>query len=80
MEQVEPIRHWRKVPAINKIVKGQERPRDHLLFVMGMNHADKKSGATTLSRNACRNPDLYNIVAARDTNYCRQVDFTHYVE
>ncbi len=80
MEQVEPIRHWCKVPAINKIVKGHEHPRDRLLFVMGMNYTDKKSGSTTLSRNARRNPDLHDIVVAGDRNHCCRLDFTHYVE
>ena len=39
MEQVEPIRDPRKVAAIKKILRGQDHPRDYLLFVMGINTA-----------------------------------------
>ena len=39
MEQVEPIRDPKKVAAIRKILKGQDSPRDYLLFVMGINTA-----------------------------------------
>jgi len=39
MEQVEPIRDPRKVAAIKKMLKGQDHPRDYLLFVMGVNTA-----------------------------------------
>ncbi len=79
IEQVEPIRDPRKLAAIKKILKEQERPRDCLLFVMGMNATGKESGATALSRNAHTNPDLYDIVAVGDRNHCRWVDFTHYL-
>lgn len=48
MEQIEPIRDPRKVVAIKKQLKGQEHPRDYLLFVMGMNATDKESGVTPL--------------------------------
>ncbi|RLC68675.1 MAG: site-specific integrase [Chloroflexi bacterium] len=39
MEQVEPIRDPRKVAAIKKMLRGQDHPRDYLLFVMGINTA-----------------------------------------
>ncbi len=39
MEQVEPIRDHRKVAAIRNILRGQDHPRDYLLFVMGINTA-----------------------------------------
>ena len=39
MEQVEPIRDPRKLAAIKKMLKGQDHPRDYLLFVMGVNTA-----------------------------------------
>ena len=39
MEQVEPIRDPRKVAAIKKMLRGQDHPRDYLLFVMGVNTA-----------------------------------------
>ena len=39
MNTVEPIRDPRKVAAIKKMLKGQDHPRDYLLFVMGINTA-----------------------------------------
>ena len=39
MNAVEPIRDPRKVAAIKKMLKGQDHPRDYLLFVMGINTA-----------------------------------------
>jgi len=39
MERVEPIRDPRKVSAIKKMLRGQDHPRDYLLFVMGVNTA-----------------------------------------
>ena len=37
--RVEPIRDPRKVAAIKKMLRGQDNPRDYLLFVIGINTA-----------------------------------------
>jgi len=39
MEQVEPIRDPRKVAAIRAMLRGQDHPRDYVLFVLGLNTA-----------------------------------------
>jgi len=39
MEIVQPIRDPKKVIAIKKMLRGQDNPRDYLLFVLGINTA-----------------------------------------
>lgn len=39
MNSVEPIRDPRKIVAIKNMLKGQDRPRDYLLFTLGLNTA-----------------------------------------
>jgi len=39
MNTVEPIRDQRKVDAIRAMLKGQDNPRDYLLFTLGVNTA-----------------------------------------
>ena len=39
MNSVEPIRDPRKIVAIKNMLKGQDHPRDYLLFTLGINFA-----------------------------------------
>ena len=39
MNSVEPIRSRAKIEAIKAVLKGQDHPRDYLLFVLGINTA-----------------------------------------
>lgn len=39
MNSVEPIRDPRKIVAIKNMLKGQDNPRDYLLFTLGINFA-----------------------------------------
>jgi len=49
MNRVEPIRDPRKVAAIKKMLRGQDNPRDFLLFVFGINTALRISDLLALT-------------------------------
>ena len=68
MNRVEPIRDPRKVAAIKKMLRGQDNPRDFLLFVFGINTALRISDllALTVGDVLDKTSDIAQFVELRE--------------